>query len=617
MTWITVKEAAELLCVTERAVRSAALRNQYIVTYTDGVGGNHGKNLLISLESLPEEAQDKYNKKVITEKTGTYKASQKKCEDAEFKTKVVRELMKCRLSCAKFVEKFNAENGTNITQKQVYDWKKKYRNGGVSELIDNRGGHNRGCSSIPNEVWEFFLSLYLTEDRRTLKWCYRETKKHFGSIPTEQAFARKASTIPEQTKILYREGKEAFKLFTQFYERDPALLKSNDIWFSDHTTLDILVNVNGKPKRPFLTAWMDAHSRKIVSWVLRDKSPNTDIVKATLGEGIKEFGVPEEVYVDNGKDYRAKDGLSKAYSHSMASILGINTIYATPYHGQAKTIERFFGTLEDQFSKQFKTYIGSNAKNRPERTKRKSDEQLLKAAPTLEEVIEKLDNYIKLYNETQHGGKGMDNLSPNEVYFRDLEEKREIEDYIAFRTLCGRVKEYTVQRNGLRINEATFYDMELVIKYFHKKVRVYYDPNNIDEISVFTLKDEFICNIRAKEMSVFRNRTSEDYREAKREQKRFREAIAAYGPNTNIDVNQIIAQNQAKELANLPERKLGEHTKVVKYEVPLFKEFAEKSTAINSQRADEEDESMEITKTMLKSMRNSVKEDENDKTGTD
>jgi len=606
MNWITVKEAAELLGVTERAVRSAASHNQYNVTYINGIGGNRGKNMLISLESLPEEAQDRYNKKVIAAKSGTYKASQKKCENAEFKANVVREFMKLRLPCAKFVEKFNAENGANITQKQVYDWKKKYKSGGAAELLDNRGGHNKGCSTIPEEVWNFFLSLYMTEDCRTFRWCYRETAKQFSSIPTEQCFIRKMRTIPEQTVIYYREGKEAFKLYTQYYERDPALLKSNEIWFSDHTTLDVLVNVNGKLKRPFLTMWMDAHSRKVVSWLLREKSPNTDIVKATLGEGIKEFGVPEEVYVDNGKDYRAKDGLSKAYSHSMARILGINTIYATPYHGQAKTIERFFRTLEDQFSKQFKTYIGSNAKNRPERTRKKSDEQLLKVAPTLEEVVEKLTNYIKLYNETAHGGKGMDNQAPNEVYFRDLEVKREIEDFVAFRLLCGRVKEYTVQRNGLRVNEATFYDMDLVIKYFHKKVRVYYDPKNIDEISVFTLDDRYICSIKAREVSVFRNRTSEDYREAKREQKRFRKAIEAYGPDKSLNVNQMIAQKQAEELANLPERKLEDYNvKVVKHEVPLFKEFAERQLSIN-QLPDEEAESMEITKAMLKGMKNCV-----------
>jgi hypothetical protein len=62
---------------------------------------------------------------------------------------------------------------------------------------------------------------------------------------------------------------------------------------------------------------------------------------------------------------------------SLVNQLGINTIYATPYHGQTKTIERFFGTFETRFGKFWETYIGRNAQNRPEHTK-KPDSKLVK-----------------------------------------------------------------------------------------------------------------------------------------------------------------------------------------------------------------------------------------------
>lgn len=48
------------------------------------------------------------------------------------------------------------------------------------------------------------------------------------------------------------------------------------------------------------------------------------------------------------------------------NVLGIGKITATPYHGQAKSVERFFRTLEERFGKMFYSYAGNDAKKRPE-----------------------------------------------------------------------------------------------------------------------------------------------------------------------------------------------------------------------------------------------------------
>ena len=75
--------------------------------------------------------------------------------------------------------------------------------------------------------------------------------------------------------------------------------------------------------------------------------------------GLSPFYVSEilngkELYFDNGKDYREKS-FNKDFPLSLTKQLGINQIYATPYHGQAKPIERFWETLEDRFCKFFPT----------------------------------------------------------------------------------------------------------------------------------------------------------------------------------------------------------------------------------------------------------------------
>lgn len=61
----------------------------------------------------------------------------------------------------------------------------------------------------------------------------------------------------------------------------------------------------------------------------------------------------------------ARNHSIKVFPLSLTKQLGINQIYATPYHGQAKPIERFWETLEDRFCKFFPTYLGKDAKKRP------------------------------------------------------------------------------------------------------------------------------------------------------------------------------------------------------------------------------------------------------------
>ena len=58
--WITVKEVSEILNISERAVRKNCFSEKYQYHYENGIGRG-GKQLLISLESLPQEAQDRYN----------------------------------------------------------------------------------------------------------------------------------------------------------------------------------------------------------------------------------------------------------------------------------------------------------------------------------------------------------------------------------------------------------------------------------------------------------------------------------------------------------------------------------------------------------------------------
>ena len=108
MTWLSVKEAAQVLHIGERAVRTAAQQNRYQSRYVKGKGRG-GKQLRIALESLPEKAQALYRGEELPhEDILQYTGKQR--EEADAKAWVVEQYHQSGLSPAVFVSWFNASN---------------------------------------------------------------------------------------------------------------------------------------------------------------------------------------------------------------------------------------------------------------------------------------------------------------------------------------------------------------------------------------------------------------------------------------------------------------------------------------------------------------------------
>lgn len=108
MTWLSVKEAAQVLHIGERAVRTAAQQNRYQSRYVRGEGRG-GKQLRIALESLSEKAQALYRGEELPhEDILQYTGKQR--EEADAKAWIVEQYHQSGLSPAVFVSWFNASN---------------------------------------------------------------------------------------------------------------------------------------------------------------------------------------------------------------------------------------------------------------------------------------------------------------------------------------------------------------------------------------------------------------------------------------------------------------------------------------------------------------------------
>ena len=132
--------------------------------------------------------------------------------------------------------------------------------------------------------------------------------------------------------------------------------------------------------RPWLTAWTDMRSRTLVGWHVNTGGNQTTIMRA-LRRGVDSYGPPESVKIDNGRDYDSEmwTGTTKAKRRKslkagyidetmvtgLYGMLGISVSFSIPYHPQSKPIERFFHTVDIQFTKTFDTYCGKDHARKP------------------------------------------------------------------------------------------------------------------------------------------------------------------------------------------------------------------------------------------------------------
>ncbi len=159
----------------------------------------------------------------------------------------------------------------------------------------------------------------------------------------------------------------------------PAYMsKVMQVVMGDEHTFDCWVaytHPNGKVTaiKPHLAAWVDIKSRMIIGDVMC-KDANSDILKESLLKMLYHDAgsVPQYIYIDNGKDYTAKsmtgydrndrqrlefDDATRGFYKS----IGIEDYHrALPYYAWTKgQIERFFGTVCNQFTKWFSSYTGT------------------------------------------------------------------------------------------------------------------------------------------------------------------------------------------------------------------------------------------------------------------
>lgn len=558
MIYLTVKEVAELKGCSERSIQSC-VSNGMLNAKIDTTQNNR-KKFTIPINELSAHEQIKYYKnhgiaipnELLAGRKPKVQRPHKELDEftADQREEIafwIRTINSWDEYCAKsklqkvaatekFVQIQQVTNpDLNISKGILYRKKAALKADDLAGLIDNRGSWKKGKSTIPEEVWQCFMSFYLDEAQHPIKACYeytemwmRQEAPQFLPLPSYAAFYRKVQTaIPKPVEVLGRQGEKAFRdRCAPYIKRTYEGMASNEWWIADNHTFDVQTQgENGGLHRLYLTAFFDARSGIFTGCYVTD-APSSQATLIALRKGILKYGIPDNIYVDNGREFLTFDvgGLGHRTKKSQKDKfspppvferLGIKMTNAIVRNAKAKIIERRFRDVKDRLSRLFPTYTGGNVVERPERLKKviKDSDNI----PTDFEFTQAVEDILTYYmNEKPYSGAVNADTGKTrmQVYKENLSVKRVASEEDLNLMLMRSTRSQKVCRRGVHITIAgeklDYFNDELILNHIGESVYCRYDPENISQVRIYDLNDNYIMTAPTDNEAVLEYGASKD-----------------------------------------------------------------------------------------------------------
>lgn len=395
-----------------------------------------------------------------------------------------------------------------------------YKNECYSGLIDKRGGWNRGKSKLDDDsiIWQAFLQLYLDDSEPKVADCYKKmtafiAEEHpelIEDIPSTATFRRKIQKIPFAVLEYAHKGEKAMHDHcVPHADRLTDNLKANRVWVMDNYTIDVLVkNEDGvtATKRIYLTGVLDAKSFVLVGWNI-STSPDSQSTLIALKNAILRHGSPVELYLDNGREFTAKDISGRRGSRKMSDDaiptpilerLGISVTFAKPRNAQAKVIERAHLTFKNQFCRGLDGWCGGNILERRESLKRHIKNGVIE---TETEIRSFFKQYIEcVYNVGEYGGSDpkYQGCSKIDVWNKSIQSTSlKVYKPDTLNLLMMRTSGYQkIKREGVFVpyqsEKIWYYDKNTTWQHIGEEVCVRYDPCDLRQVRIYDKEDRYL-----------------------------------------------------------------------------------------------------------------------------
>lgn len=522
--WLPPETASDLLAISERHIRRNAASGVYGIVRRS-VRGRNAKAIEIALENLPAEAQARYFEQhpatspILSFENATenqrQRAARRKAAVVAFElfTAEWNGRRGAREARLEWIEQYRAEHPEigALSLPSLQRWSAAYRAFGIDGLVDrNDGSGRRDKGVIPERARAFFWSRYTDGEQPSIADAIRDTRMwaeeiaHVELPAADDAFYRLAEKIPDAVRRATREDQDHDERWLVTIRRDynfPAL----KIVQADHHITDLWVSCSGTicgpdgckhGHRVWTTVFMDVASRTVISWIASLTYPNSDTILRALRQLIEAHGLPEIVYVDNGKDFKSAFGrairrgeatpFNDSYLNNLLASLGVRIIFAIPRHGRSKNIERLFGTWVRQIWSGNAAYVGALGK-RTESAKElyKHPEQML----DFESFRQMLTAEIDRYNMRRgHRGQAMSGRSPLEVLAGTRIPRRD-PDEKGFALAFWHYHARQVRAGGVMVvgrNEYQIAEPAIVLDQIGRNVQLLVNPEDVRRAIVLT-----------------------------------------------------------------------------------------------------------------------------------
>ena len=431
----------------------------------------------------------------------------------------------------------------------------------VAALTPDFGTKAKKSKAFSPEALNYAQSLYLSPEQLNIADVYEltanEARVRNWKMGSYESLRRLLSNFDDGLKTLARQGPRRYQAECEIkILRDYQALWPNLMWCGDHHIFDVFVKgPGGKTMRPWVTAWLDMASRSFMGWCISFQ-PNSQTIAMALAHGMSDKndtafpqrGLPQSVYIDNGKDYRSaylngdKIDLGKIdYPAEMErfaalgidpfyidltydpeeqawvkkrgernlvindirvggvySRLGIRSRYATAYHPWGKPIERSFRNVVQSFSRKQPGWCGTNPQQRPEKLTWELKRGLIL---DFDEFCERFYNWaVNVYHQSPHTGHGMDGRTPNEVflaYGRPEQVNPDLLDFALMKKEMVKVHNWGFRLNGREFEPDVPINLEgtiIIERLMNRRVTVFHDFEM--KTARLFLDGEFICNAR-------------------------------------------------------------------------------------------------------------------------
>lgn len=254
-------------------------------------------------------------------------------------------------------------------------------------LVPAQRGPAKGTRRpIHPAAWSALLSDYLREEEPSLKSCYRRLQARalecgWGRLPSVHSLRRKLQDeIPQLASFIGRKGLREWEKLQPSQRRDKSALRPLEWVNSDGHKCDVFVRFDdGRVRRPILVGWQDVYSGKILSWRL-DETENTDLIRSSFSDVLRDYGIPEHALIDNGRAYSGKDMAGGAKNRNrnrnaatgeiegVFKAFGCQPHFTKPYRARSKPIERAWRDISEAIGKDPRcagAYTGNGAGAKP------------------------------------------------------------------------------------------------------------------------------------------------------------------------------------------------------------------------------------------------------------